>query len=148
MRELHLLFLSLAESVHAILHVKVFLGVGKLYTVAELESKRLYFFMDLFTVLCSYYAILVEKSDISLGDYRLLTFFTTIHFLLHAFYVAQWSVPDSYFVASIIQWSAEKSHLNRMKLDGSIMYLYNTLGTLFDITTHMLLATYLYDIFR
>lgn len=121
------ILLVLAELSHLVLHGKVLLSVGQLYSVEDYKQKRYYFVLDALTVILAYMYT------------NMSSMYTTLmlgHFLLHSFYILNWNNVNSFFVNSIVEWSAEKNHKERMYKHGSPMYLYNTFGTMFDMYVH------------
>src|SRR6476659_7606863 len=103
------------EGTHALLHLQVLCGVGKLYSVKELDAKRDYFVLDMLSVLFSFGTLYMSGAE---NITKSLTGLVIAHALLHSFYIAQWTLDNSFFIRSIKEWSAEKSHLNRMQKDG------------------------------
>ncbi len=120
--------LCFTEFFHILSHGKVLLSFGKQYTTTEYRQKRIYFVFDALSVVTAFFFTNMTVK---------LFFLTFLHFLLHLFYILKWNDVNSFFVNSIIEWSAETNHEERRIKHGSPMYLYNTLGTLFDIFVHI-----------
>lgn len=135
--KIFLLLLLGAEIAHLLLHLRVLCCIGQPYTENEYRKKKLYFTLDMATVLGSY--LLYLQNNILLSS---MVFF---HFALHVFYIAKWKDQGSFFVDSIIKWSTQKSHKERIAVHGSPMYIYNTLGTTFYILTHLLIILHLHN---
>lgn len=132
--------LMLSELVHVILHTQVLLGFGKLYTVDELEKKRGYFILDMGTTLLSFFYITSK-------DFSCLCLFLTLgHAVLHLYYIAKWTMHESFFSSSIREYSAQPNHGKRMRKDGFVMYAWNTIGTAFDIYVHLFMLQTVYAI--
>lgn len=127
--------LALTETAHALLHCKVLFSIGQLYTVQELEKKRNYFIWDMSTVILSATYLLISR-NITMTTMVL----TGLHNLLHMYYIMNWSMKENFFIVSIREWSAEKDLNERMVKNGKPMFLYNTLGTIFDIYVHVYMA--------
>lgn len=124
--------LALSEAAHAILHGKVLLSIGTLYTVEELEKKRDYFVWDLASVATScLYLIFLNRVNCT------TMILTGLHNLLHMYYIINWTRKKNSFIVSIREWSAEADIHKRMQKGGKPMFIYNTLGTLFDMTVHL-----------
>ena len=125
------------ESYHAMLHIKVLLGIGKSY---NLESKRDYFILDAATVAYSY-IILVFQSMLLVERKLQMTSLFLGHLFLHMYYISRWTVENEFFVQSIIQWSTERNQYQRIKQNGVSVFLWNTIGTMFDIYVHLYMAS-------
>lgn len=139
-----LLVLSIVcELTHLLLHTKVFLGVGKPYSVLELERKRTYFVADATSVLVSF-LWMVWGDALTWTDKLYLYLITMVHCSLHLYYITRWNRNDAPSVIAIRQWSAEKSWKRRIECNGWTIMLYNTVGTLFDIYVHWIMVHALY----
>lgn len=133
------------EALHALLHIKVLFAIGQLYTVEDLERKRDYFVADLLSVVTSY-VLLLASNNATTNQIVYLGFLAFAHAALHSFYIYNWTMKNSFFIRSIMEWSAEKSHINRIRNDGGYMFAYNTIGTIFDIYVHYVFSTTLYKV--
>lgn len=134
---------AIMEALHAVLHIKVLFAIGKLYSVEDLEKKRDYFVMDMMSVIASY-SIIILNPNVENSDKMKLGLFALSHVTLHAFYITRWTMKNSFFVRSIMDWACEKDHLKRIAKDGKMLFAYNTIGTMFDIYVHYLLCKTLY----
>jgi hypothetical protein len=124
--------LMILELLHIAAHVKVFFGLGQLYSRDEYRSKRIYFVVDAASVVVSYVCVQTQPQ-------YWLKAMVIGHLLLHMYYISQWQ-KDTRLVNSIIDWSAEENHMTRAKQNGIGLYVYNTLGTAFDIAVHACLV--------
>ena len=137
--------LAVSEAVHALLHIKVLFGVGTLYTVEELDRKRNYFILDMLSVATSCITVLYT-STLTFDQTMFITAISILHIMLHIFYVAQWTLKNSFFIQSIKEWSAESQLSRRIAKHGLMMFIYNTTGTIFDIYAHIILCKVLWEI--
>lgn len=134
------LSLAALELLHALSHLQVLCGIGKLYTVNELLEKRWYFIFDAVTVLVSYVALFIIPAETVIQhrvNKQLTLVLAISHFVLHAYFIIFWYDPTAYFVNAIREWSAESVINNRVLQKGKLTYMINTLGTAFDIFVHI-----------
>lgn len=126
------LLLIFCEVTHIYFHLKVLLGIGGQYSKPEYLQKRMYFVYDAFTPLMAYFIFIPVQ--------KYYTLIVACHLFLHLFYIIQWTNKDSFFVNSIIDWSVERRQSERLTRNGYLMYAYNTIGTIFDIVTHVVIV--------
>lgn len=124
--------LAAMEALHSLLHCQVLFAMGKLYSVTELEKKRDYFILDMFTVMLS--CLYLTYIGCATPTTYILA---TMHNVLHFYYITNWTMKENFFIVSIREWSAESDLSKRIEKNGKPLFLYNTMGTIFDIYVHM-----------
>jgi hypothetical protein len=92
------------------------------------------------TVIASYLYLLLTSGHAAIW----LSLLSFIHFFLHLFYIIHWNDKQNNVIISIREWSAENKHCKRVKKNGIGMFIYNTLGTLFDIYVHLYMLMQLF----
>lgn len=125
-------FLAVNEVFHVYLHMQV-LDMRSSYTQEDLTTRQLYFVFDALTPWLS-----VLACGDNMTSYVLAL--VSVHTLIHSYYIINWHNQNNILVQSIRKWTTTTSKQERQD---SRFYMFNIIGTLFDIFVHTLIAFYL-----